>query len=187
MPNYYNPYNFYPVQYANQMGYSSMPMQQAAPIMPQQMTQPQLKAMEWVEGEVGAKAFQMPQGWPANQPIVLWDSTDTVIWLKSWGPMGIPNPMQKLKYVMPEQQSQSYLMSGTNEGNAASNTSMDSNPDMKNFATKDDITSLREEIRQMSMRGMSRSMNPNNAGNQNGSGNTSNLNAQGGTNRGGNQ
>lgn len=188
MPNYYNPYNFYPVQYANQIGYSGMPSQQIVPMASQpSIAQPQLKAMEWVEGEVGAKAFQMPQGWPANQPIVLWDSTDTIIWLKSWGPMGIPNPMQKLKYVMPEQQSQSYLMSGANEGNTASNASMDSNPDMKNFATKDDITSLREEIRQLSMRGMSRSMNQNNAVNQNGSGNTGNPNTQGGTNRGGNQ
>ena len=187
MPNYYNPYNFYPVQYANQMGYSSMPMQQSSPMIPQQITAPQLKAMEWVEGEVGAKAFQMPQGWPANQPIVLWDSTDTVIWLKSWGPMGIPNPMQKLKYVMPEQQSQSYLMSGANDGNSGSGASNEYPSDMKNFATKDDISSLREEIRQMSMRGISRNVGQNNSGNQNGSGNTGNLNTQGGTNRGGNQ
>lgn len=184
MPNYYNPYNFYPVQYANQMGYSGVPMQQTMPIAPQpQAVQPQLKAMEWVEGEVGAKAFQMPQGWPSNQPIVLWDSTDTVIWLKSWGPMGIPNPMQKLKYVMPEQQNQQYLMSGSNEGNGNS----DNHPDMKNYATKDDIISLREEIRQMTQRGVSRSINQNgNSGNQNGSANTGNTGVQTGSNRGGN-
>lgn len=194
MPNYYNPYNFYPVQYANQMGYSGMNMAPQAPaMMPQQSMaqQPQLKAMEWVEGEVGAKAFQMPAGWPANQPIPLWDSTDTIIWLKSWGPMGIPNPMQKLKYVMPEQQSQNYLMSG-NVGNDQ-NANMSGNTehhDVSNFATKDDITSLREEIRNMQQSTMSHMNNQNqsgnnmNPGNQNGSQNNSGNNNQ---NRGGNR
>ena len=182
MPSYYNPYNFYPVQYANQMGYSTMPMPQSAIQQPQ--SQPQIKAMEWVEGEVGAKAFQMPMGWPANQPIVLWDSTDTVIWLKSWGPMGIPNPMQKLKYVMPDQQSQSYLMSGANDMNQ--NVSGSSQQDMSNYATKDDIAQLRDEVRQMTQRNVSRAMaqeRNNNSVNQNGS---YNGNPQGGQNRGGN-
>lgn len=177
MPNYYNPYNFYPVNYANQMGYSQMPMQQPA-MMPQQTMaqQPQLKAMEWVEGEVGAKAFQMPQGWPANQPIPLWDSTDTIIWLKSWGPMGIPNPMQKLKYVMPEQPNQALLTNGQ-----SGSTEPENHSDMSKFATKDDINALREEVRQMSQRNMSRAMNQNQMSqNQNGS------NAQGNQNRGGN-
>lgn len=100
MPNYYNPYNFYPASYMQNM-YPQMqqPVQQSFAQAPQQGP----KMMEWVEGEVGAKAFQMPMGWPANSPIPLWDSTDTVIYLKSWGPMGIPNPMQKLRYEMPEQ------------------------------------------------------------------------------------
>ena len=187
MPNYYNPYNFYPVSYANQMGYNSMPAQQVVPQQSMAVQPPQIKAMEWVEGEVGAKAFQMPQGWPANQPIVLWDSTDTIIWLKSWGPMGIPNPMQKLKYVMPEQQNQSYLMSGTNDGGNVSSASGDNHPDMKNYATKDDIMSLREEIRQMSQRSVSRNMNQGNSVNQNGSSGMSNTGIQGGSNRGGNQ
>lgn len=178
MPNYYNPYNFYPVQYANQMGYSGMQMPQAPAMMPQQsaMQQPQLKAMEWVEGEVGAKAFQMPPNWPANQPIPLWDSTDTIIWLKSWGPMGIPNPMQKLKYSMPEQQGQSYLMSGNQENANQSGNG----PDMTQFATKDDIAALRDEVVKM------RSMSGNYNNNQNGSMNNNGGN-QNGQNRGGNK
>ena len=53
MPNYYNPYNFYPVSYQPN-GY----------VNPQN-TQQQIftngpKMMEWVDGEVGAKAFPMP-------------------------------------------------------------------------------------------------------------------------------
>ena len=182
MPNYYNPYNFYPVSYANQMGYNNMPAQQVVPQQSMAVQPPQIKAMEWVEGEVGAKAFQMPQGWPANQPIVLWDSTDTVIWLKSWGPMGIPNPMQKLKYIMPDQQSQALLQAGQNMSGAQESTA--SQIDTSNFATKDDIASLREEVRQMAQRNVSRNMaqdrnNYNTSANQNGS-------VQGGQNRGGN-
>lgn len=189
MPNFYNPYNFYPVQYANQMGYSSMPMQQPMTVPPQAVQPAPLKAMEWVDGEVGAKAFQMPQGWPANQPIVLWDSTDTVIWLKSWGPMGIPNPMQKLKYIMPDQQNQSYLMSGANDGNANQIVPVENHPDMSQFATKEDIDSLREEVRQLNQRSTSRiasqdrNANYSTSVNQNGS---NNGNVHAGSNRGGN-
>ena len=190
MPNYYNPYNFYPVQYANQMGYSGMPVQQAQPAMMQQSQamQPQLKAMEWVEGEVGAKAFQMPVNWPANQPIPLWDSTDTVIWLKSWGPMGIPNPMQKLKYEMPEQQQSQALLTNGQSGASEPQPL----PDMSNFATKDDINMLRDEVRMMRQQhAPSQSGNMNNrsgnytSGNQNGSTNVGGN--QGNQNRGGNQ
>lgn len=131
MPNYYNPYNFFPATY---------PQQSYAPQNPQMsMTPPQQqKAMEWVEGEVGAKAFQMPQGWPANQPIPLWDSTDTIIWLKSWSPMGIPNPMQKLKYEMPQQsQNQVMLQSG--------NMSGATNPE---YITKEDFEAFKAEVRE---------------------------------------
>ena len=134
MPNFYNPYNFYPQSYMNQ-GYGQMPMQQS--YAPAQVSQGP-KMMEWVEGEVGAKAFQMPNGWPANSPIPLWDSTDTVIWLKSWGPMGIPNPMQKLKYEMPEQNNQERLMSG-NPGA--------SEPDMSQYVTKADLEEIRKELK----------------------------------------
>ena len=180
MPNYYNPYNFYPVGYANQMGYSGMPMQQQPAMIPQQSMaqQPQLKAMEWVEGEVGAKAFQMPQNWPANQPIPLWDSTDTVIWLKSWGPMGIPNPMQKLTYEMP-QQNQALL----SQGQSGAGESLQQ-PDLSNFATKDDINMLREEVRMMRQHNQSQSRtgySGNAQQNQNGSssGNQQNQNRGG--------
>ena len=164
MPNYYNPYNFYPATYqpivgqASFNGYPQNPM----PVQQQSYSQPVQqgpKMMEWVEGEVGAKAFQMPNGWPANSPIPLWDSTDTVIYLKSWGPMGIPNPMQKLRYEMPESQNQAMLMSGDN-GNGQSG-----HQDMSQYVTKQDFDQLRQEIREMNQ---SRSSNMS-GGNQNGS------------------
>ena len=130
MPSYYNPYGYMPMNsYATGTGYG------------QQMSgAQQVKAMEWVEGEVGAKAYQMPQGWPANQPIPLWDSTDTVIFLKSWSPMGIPNPMQKIHYEMPESQS---LLSG------AANPQVDTT----RFATKEDMQQLKEELKALIQNG----------------------------------
>lgn len=160
MPNYYNPYNFYPQSYMSQgMMYPQMQPQQS---FSQQATGP--KMMEWVEGEVGAKAFQMPNGWPANSPIPLWDSTDTVIYLKSWGPMGIPNPMQKLRYELPEQQNQAMLMNG-NSGMINGN-SQQTQIDMSQFVTKQDLEDLKKELRS------------NRSNNQNGS--------NSGQNRGGN-
>lgn len=177
MPNYYNPYNFYPATYANQMGYSGVPMQNPQMSqMPQQSyatpVQQGPKMMEWVEGEVGAKAFQMPNGWPANSPIPLWDSTDTVIYLKSWGPMGIPNPMQKLRYEMPEQQSQALLMSGDNgNGNGQSG-----HQDMSQYVTKQDFEQLKNEIRNMNQSGVN---GQNASGNQNGSNSGQNGNRGG--------
>lgn len=167
MPSYYNPYNFYPASYAGAYyPQVQQPMQQSYTPAPQQGP----KMMEWVEGEVGAKAYQMPIGWPANSPIPLWDSTDTVIYLKSWGPMGIPNPLQKLRYEMPEQQSQQMLMSGNGQGG----NSGAAQPDMSQYVTKQDFESLRQEIRNIGGQ-------HNGGANQNG-----NNNAQGG-NRGGNR
>lgn len=169
MPNYYNPYNFYPATYANQMGYSGMPMQQPQMSqMPQQSYAAPVsqgpKMMEWVEGEVGAKAFQMPNGWPANSPIPLWDSTDTVIYLKSWGPMGIPNPMQKLRYEMPEQQNQALL---TNGNNGMSGTS-GNGQDMSQYVTKQDLEQLKNEIRNMNQNNQNGSNSGQNSGNRGG-------------------
>lgn len=140
MPNYYNPYNFFPATYqpTYPMNLPQSYMQNTMP-MTSQAAAPQttMKAMEWVEGEVGAKAFQMPAGWPANQPIPLWDSTDTIIFLKSWSPMGIPNPMQKLQYTLPEQQQPitEHLPAGQS-GDAAT----------ESYASKDDIKQIRDDI-----------------------------------------
>ena len=158
MPNYYNPYNFFPQTYP---GITSMQNQNAyvQPVQQQPFTPGPVKPMEWVEGEVGAKAFQMPQSWPANQPIPLWDSTDTIIYLKSWSPMGMPNPLQKLKYEILESQATPMLTSG-----AASATE---------YVTKDDIKSLREEIQSLKD-----SMN--NRRNQNGSNQAGQNNNKGG-------
>ena len=183
MPNYYNPNLFYPATYQPMVGNASF-APYAQPQMPQQSyaapQQQAMKAMEWVEGEVGAKAFQMPQGWPANQPIPLWDSTDTVIWLKSWSPMGFPNPIQKLHYTMPEQQSQMALPQGTSSEGNSGNMSGAASQDMSQYVTKDDLNQMRQEIRNlMNQNQQNGNSGANASGNQNGS--------NSGQNRGGNR
>ncbi len=122
-PNYPNYQNYYP-QYNN--GYQQN----------QSYANQNFKSMEWVEGEVGAKAFQMPAGWPINTPIVLWDSTEKKIFLKSWNQMGAANPMQELDYEMKEQPNP-LLVEGL------------SGHDMSQYVTKHDFDELKEEIKKL--------------------------------------
>ena len=147
IPSYYYPQNNY-----MSSAYPNMQQPMVSNMNPMQQNYTStsvVRAMEWVEGEVGAKAFQMPTSWPANQPIPLWDSTDTVIYLKSWNPMGIPNPLQKIKYTLPEQQS--FLPSNDVSGTT--------NPvSMENYATKDDLESIKREIKEM-ISGMNQNSN----------------------------
>lgn len=94
--------------------YGSSVMQQpvAQQSQPQQGGGP---GLIWVDGEVGAKAWQMPQGWPANQPIALWDTNDTCIYLKSTNPMGMPNPLQRAHYTLEERRGGEFARSGAAE------------------------------------------------------------------------
>lgn len=112
-PNYYYPqYPYQQQSYANNTNF---------------------EPMKWVDGEVGAKAFQMPTGWPINTPIALWDSTEKKIFLKSWNQMGMANPMQELDYTIKEQPNPMLLenMSGK---------------DMGQYATKHELEELRNEV-----------------------------------------
>lgn len=65
-----------------------------------QLQQPQ--GLIWVDGEAAAKSYQMPTGWPANTPLALWDTNDTIIYLKSTNAMGMPNPLQIAEYQLRE-------------------------------------------------------------------------------------
>jgi len=91
----------------------------------------------WVDGEVGAKAYQLPGGWPPNTPLPLWDTNDTVIYLKSTNPMGMPNPLQKIHYRMEDQ------ASGMSCAPAPAPTALPSG----DYATKEDLEKLKDELR----------------------------------------
>lgn len=133
MPNYYPTYSYpYPATYtpvAYPQSYNQPPQQQ-----PQN-----IKTMEWVEGEIGAKAFQMPPGWPANSPIPLWDSTDTVIYLKSVNQMGVPNQMQKLKYTI-EDQPNPVILAKNQSGDISEQT------EGNQYITKKDLEDFKKEL-----------------------------------------
>lgn len=132
-PGYYMPNNW-------SGAYSVAPAQ---PVMQQSYTQPQqnTQGIIWVDGEVGAKAYQMPQGWPVGTPIPLWDTNDPIIYLKSINQMGMPNPLQKIHYTMEEQRSQSMLPAGNQMSTGMSGS--------ENFVTKDDLDKKFEELKEL--------------------------------------
>lgn len=121
LPATYQPYNFSGI--GQQVYPQSMPAQAQ-----------QTGGLIWVDGEVGAKAYQMPANWPANQPVALWDTNDTVIYLKSINPMGMPNPLQKAHYTLEEHRSASPAQSG------------DAGPDMSQYVRKEDMERMKQEL-----------------------------------------
>ena len=124
---------YLPAPYTNTWNY---PNQMAQSYTPQPA---QTQGLQWVDGEVGAKAYQMPAGWPANTPIALWDTNDTIIYLKSINPMGMPNPIQKAYYQLEEKRG---TMSGRGEERGKA-----WDEEMKAmYASKEEIKELREEI-----------------------------------------
>lgn len=68
------------------------PMPQGQPMM--QATQPPDNGMIWVQGEAGAKAYMVAPG----NSVVLWDSEDHVIYIKSADAAGMPG-MRVFEYV----------------------------------------------------------------------------------------
>ena len=170
MPNYYNPYNSTPVNYSGSV-YPTYPNYvqpaQSYAVAPQAQANA-VPGMIWVDGEVGAKAFQMPAG--VSGPIALWDMNAPVVYLKSVNQMGMPNPLQKINYQMEETPQQQILPVGQS-GMQPTNT---------DYATKDDLNAMRNDIQAMRQLLEKHGV----AGNQNGNGNQQNM--QNG-NRGGNR
>ncbi len=131
----------------------SMPQQSYSPQPTQQVQQ----GIIWVDGEVGAKAYQMPAGWPVGTPIPLWGTNDQGIYLKSMNQMGMPNPLQKIHYQMEEmQQSQQAL--------PVNGTVSESHAD---YVTKDDLNAMRDEIKEL----LRQNQNGSNSSSQNRGGN----------------
>lgn len=141
----YNPnmYSTYGQMYGNSYGQNVYPQQ-----LPQMQSQNYGQAMpvegeiKWVDGEVGAKAHQIPAG--TTKPVALWDTNDTVIYLKSMNQYGIPNPIQKIHYRMEEMvpkymgQDQQKLESG--------DTQPEVKQDMKEYIRRDDLESMKDEL-----------------------------------------
>lgn len=107
-------------------------------------SQQQPVGIVWVDGEVGAKAYQLPPGWPVNAPMPLWDTNDTIIYLKSTNQMGMPNPIQKVRYTMEEQPRVSPAMSGQAALPSGENRSV---PDMSEYVRKDELEQMKKELK----------------------------------------
>lgn len=137
----YPQYQMYP---ANSYQQSYGTVQQPVYQQPANSFQTQQAAIGivWVDGEIGAKAYQLPANWPANSPMPLWDTNDTIIYLKSTNPMGMPNPLQKIHYRMEETSKQPMMQSGQTALPPAEQTSHD----RSDYVTKDDLERLKEEL-----------------------------------------
>ena len=129
LPATYQPYSY------GSIGQQMYPQyQQSTQPVPQQQTQ--AGGLVWVDGEVGAKAYQLPAGLPANQPIALWDTNDTVIYLKSVNQMGMPNPLQKARYEL----------EGTKSGEASQAFSGDAEHNMSDYVRREDLEQMKQEL-----------------------------------------
>lgn len=110
----------------------------------QQMSNGFMKGeIEWVDGEAAAKSYQIPAG--ATKPIALWDTNDTVIYLKSMNPMGMPNPLQKIHYKM-EEQVPKYM--GQDQAKLTSGDTAQTQHDMSQYVRKDELEAMKDELKE---------------------------------------
>jgi len=126
--------NLFPVTYPTMTPYGNVIPQ---PMMQQSMAQQPSPIVEggikWVDGEAAARSYQIPAG--CTGPIALWDTNDTVIYVKSVNQMGMPNPLVTIRYVMPQNDQQ--LLPG--QSGQASGT-------MAGAVSQEEFNSLRNEI-----------------------------------------
>ena len=151
----YNPamYNAYGGPYAGNYGAglpAPMQMQPGQAVAPQQSYggMPVKGEIEWVDGEASAKSYQIPQG--MTKPVALWDTNDTVIYLKSMNPMGMPNPLQKIHYKMEEQVPKYMGQSGMAMLGAGADSpdAQREIPDMREYVRKDELQQMKDELMQ---------------------------------------
>lgn len=160
MPNY----SFMPsYQYGMPSGYGMsyaqpQPMQYAQQMTSYAQGQQQTPmGIIWVDGEVGAKAYQLPTGWPSNTPLPLWDTNDTIVYLKSTNPMGMPNPLRKIHYTMEDQPKGPMMQTS---GTAALPSGDPHEHETGNFVTREDLEEMKRELRETLTDAMSHTAQP---------------------------
>ena len=130
----YNPGLYYPQQ-MNSYG-QQYPAQTS---QTQSFTSPMKGVIEWVDGEVGARAVQIPMG--MTMPVALWDTNEPVIYVRSINQYGMPNPIKKIRYTVeedaPKQNSDmARLTSGSEEPKH----------DMSEYVRKDELADIKDEL-----------------------------------------
>lgn len=146
MPNYYNPYIYntnaggtaLPSYY---QGYQQLPMNYAAA----SYGMPANNYWISVDGEMAARAWQMPSNLPPNTIIPLWDLDGQHVYFKSTDAYGRINPIRKGRVVFDEEPAKI----PENES-AVSNTSNEApSIDPSKYVTKEDFDGLKQEIQEM--------------------------------------
>lgn len=97
------------------------------------------QGIKWVDGEAEAKGTPIPSG--ASQ-FAMFDINEPVIYIKSLNQMGMPNPMQKARYKL-EQNEQS----GNNMSNNMSRQEEQGNK--TEYVTKADFEQMKNELKEM--------------------------------------
>lgn len=128
--------------YYNQQQYT-MPsyVPQTQPYTTPMYSQQSLQGVIWVDGEVAAKAMQIPVGWDTSKSIAFWDMNEPVIYIRSFNQMGMPNPLQKIHYVIDGQKT---LPNENTSGDAKQEP-----VNTGNFVTRDDMEGLKSEIAEL--------------------------------------
>ena len=113
-------YNYFPQNYQMPAYYPT----QSNAYPTQQSVGTNTNALIWVQGEAGAKSYMVAP----NQTVVLWDSEQDVVYIKSADASGMPN-VKVLDYTIRNNGAQKAEILAQND-----------------FATKDDVELLRKEI-----------------------------------------
>jgi len=136
MPNYYD---VYPTFGQN---ISTSPYSIPQPfIAPQRQGSSQY--MISVDGELAARAWQIPNNLPPNTIIPLWDLDGQHVYFKSVDAYGRMNPIKKGKIVFEEDSAPANLP------NVSQQSAPVEIPDMSKYLTKEDFESFRTEIKNM--------------------------------------
>lgn len=89
--------SYFPQFYQPQMPYMNTapnPMPQQAPQMPQNGVQTQSNGITWVQGEAAAKSYPVAPG----QSVLLMDSEESIMYIKSTDTSGMPLPLRIFDY-----------------------------------------------------------------------------------------
>lgn len=151
MPQYYNPYLYNNPSPAVGAAYFNAYPQQALP-MNNSYGMPTNNYWISVDGEMAARAWQMPANLPPNTIIPLWDLDGQHVYFKSTDAYGRINPIRKGKVVFEDEQAgrlPSAMNEGQSESCAPAPSSINNTPDMNGYVRKEDFEGLRQEIREM--------------------------------------
>ena len=88
----YNPY--YPSYYPNMNPYQAQQMPLGGSQMPQNAPQTSSNGINWVQGESAAKSYPVGSG----QSVLLMDSEESVMYIKSVDSSGMPQPLRIFDY-----------------------------------------------------------------------------------------